>query len=99
MPRTGRKMPPLAAGKGRKVRCSFVQSLHFDKDKWTKERAINWLLKKNYFTDAFDESKNELRFKQFDHDETRAFRRKGFWSRRRGIRALYSIDRQCARKK
>ena len=40
-----------------------IQSIVFNKRIWTKRKAINWLNKHNYKTDA-DDSPNWLRFRQ-----------------------------------
>ena len=43
---------------------SEIQSIVFNKDKWTKRKAINWLKKHNYEGLDCDEKENTLRFRQ-----------------------------------
>jgi len=45
---------------------SDVQSVVFDKDSWTKKKAINWLKKHDYSGLECDEKENTLRFRQFE---------------------------------
>ena len=45
---------------------SDVQSVVFDKDSWTKRKAINWLKKHGYEGLECDEKENTLRFRQFE---------------------------------
>lgn len=43
-----------------------VQSVVFDKSKWTKLKAKKWLSENNYKNDDIDVKENTLRFRQFD---------------------------------
>ena len=43
---------------------SEIQSIVFNKDSWTKKKAINWLKKHNYEGLDCDEKENTLRFRQ-----------------------------------
>ena len=65
MPKVNRKPP-----KGEK---SFVQSVLFDKSKWTVAEAKDWLkahgrrsYQKHFHTDGMDERDTQYRFRQYD---------------------------------
>lgn len=48
---------------------SVVQSILFDKDKWTKRRAVAWLKKHDYTGLDVDEKENTLRYRQVEPDD------------------------------
>lgn len=64
----GRKFNELTKGAGLKG-SSVVQSVLFDKDKYTIKEAINWLKKHDFEGREVDEKENTLRFRQVDPDE------------------------------
>ena len=65
----------IKAGKGIQFSIGFkdgkseVQSVVFDKDKWTTEEAKQWLKDNNFSGTGVDEKENTLRFRQHDPDQ------------------------------
>ena len=54
---------------GRKAKNEeHVQSVLFDKDKWTKDGARDWLKEHKYYSDGLDETESLYRFRQYDPD-------------------------------
>lgn len=43
----------------------MIQSIIFQKNKWTPQRAIKWLLRHEYKASKIDETNDYYRFRQF----------------------------------
>jgi len=50
---------------------SHTQSVRFSKKKWTVEKARAWLKGNGFVVSAVDETENQLRFRQFEPDDSR----------------------------
>ena len=44
----------------------MIQCIIFNKDKWTAQKAVKWLLKNNYKVIEIDESDHSYKFNQFN---------------------------------
>lgn len=64
MPRVDRRAP----GK------THTQSVLFDREHWTEERARAWLEEHDYITGGLDETEERLRFRQYDPDDRFRYR-------------------------
>ena len=47
----------------------ILQSIIFDKSKWTIPNAKKWLKKNNYYSDSIDINKKQIRFRQFNPED------------------------------
>lgn len=65
-----------------------IQSLIFDKKKWTLTAAKKWLKARGYKTDV-DEKENTWRFRQIEPNKRHEYRTIDFG---RGISAVYIIN-------
>lgn len=61
MPETGRQGPDK----------THVQSVRFDKSRFTKEQARAWLKAHGFRSGALDETENEYRFRQVDPNDSK----------------------------
>ena len=50
---------------------SYVQSVRFKKDNWTKSEAEKWLSDNDFYSDGFDDQENEYRFRQYDPEASK----------------------------
>lgn len=65
----GAKVNEITTGAGITESKTIVQSITFNKNKWTKRKAINWLKKHNFTGIECDETENTLRFRQTEPNE------------------------------
>jgi hypothetical protein len=61
----GGKVNEITQGAGLEDEEGHIQSIVFDKDHWTKRRAVTWLKKHGYHGIDCDEKEHTLRFRQF----------------------------------
>ena len=47
---------------------THTQSMRFADDKWTKEKSQNWVKEHDGYTDGYEESENEHRWRQYNPD-------------------------------
>lgn len=52
---------------------TIVQSIVFEKDKWTPNTAKKWLKEHNYYNDDIDITDTQLRFRQFNPDDLKNY--------------------------
>jgi len=67
------------------------QSLVFRKDKWSKNESRQWLEGEGYFTDGYDETENQHRWRQYDTNSDKFEYRMS--ERGEGIKAVYAIKK------
>jgi len=52
---------------------SIVQSVVFEKDKWTVDKAKKWLTQNNFYNDDIDIKPTQIRFRQFNPDDLKNY--------------------------
>lgn len=62
----GAKANEITTGAGLNEDTPLIQSIVFEKDKWTKTKAIKWLMKHGHEGLECDEKENTLRFRQIE---------------------------------
>jgi len=53
---------------------SFIQSVVFDRSKWTLSKAKAWLKHHGFYYDAIDVKPTQIRARQFDPDKKHTYR-------------------------
>jgi len=67
------------------------QSLVFQKEKWAKSEAKEWLENEGYYTDGYDETDNQHRWRQYNTDSDKFKYRMS--ERGDGVKAVYAVKK------
>lgn len=72
----------------------YVQSVRFDKKRWSQAQASKWLAQHGYRNYGVDETQNQLRYRQYDPEPQTMYRYNTSIKLPAGIRFIVPVGRE-----